>query len=173
MAEYFINSQQLETKIRQSLPSQGGAEPGVDLSASTTIIPIIDLTETAEGSTLRQDLQSAFAFSNITEFNISNATTTIVNTTGYWRVFGNYCGARNASTGSRLQINDGATTKFITDFVIQGSSSFQGPLIVPFDFIVFLGAGDSLEGETSSTTTLLKGSVRQIADINGVLSNPL
>ena len=91
---------------------------------------------------------------------------------GFGSSFGNYCGQRNAATGSRLQINDGSTTKFITDFVIQGTSSFQGPLLVPFDFIIKLQAGDSLEGETSSTTTLLKGSVRQIADLSGNLINP-
>jgi len=173
MAEEFtINSAAIESKINQLLPSQGGFAPGVDFSASTMVIPIVDLTETAEGSSLRQDLQTAFSHGTITEFNISNATTTIVNTTGYWRVFGNYCGQRNAATGSRLQINDGSTTKFITDFVIQGTSSFQGPLLVPFDFIIKLEAGDSLEGETSSTTTLLKGSVRQIADLSGNLVNP-
>lgn len=29
--EYFINSQELETKVRQLLPSQGGAGAGFDL----------------------------------------------------------------------------------------------------------------------------------------------
>ena len=48
--EFFINSQELETKVRQLLPSQGGAGQGFDLSASTQIVPIIDLTESAEGS---------------------------------------------------------------------------------------------------------------------------
>ena len=49
-SEYFINSQELENKVRNLLPSQGGAGAGFDLSASTQIIPIIDLTESAEGS---------------------------------------------------------------------------------------------------------------------------
>ena len=54
--EFFINSQDLESKIRKLLPSQGGAGAGFDLSASTQIIPIIDLTESATGSNLRQDI---------------------------------------------------------------------------------------------------------------------
>ena len=52
--EYFINSQQLESQVRKLLPSQGGIGAGIDLSASTQIIPIVDLTESAEGSSLRQ-----------------------------------------------------------------------------------------------------------------------
>ena len=63
-SEYFINSQELEDKVRNLLPSQGGAGAGFDLSASTQIIPIIDLTESAEGSNIRQDLQTSFSFNN-------------------------------------------------------------------------------------------------------------
>ena len=61
-SEYFINSQELENKVRNLLPSQGGAGAGFDLSASTQIIPIIDLTESAEGSNVRADLQTALSF---------------------------------------------------------------------------------------------------------------
>ena len=61
------------------MPAQGGAGAGFDLSASTQIIPIIDLTESAEGSGLRQDLQSSFSLSSITEFSVNNTTTTLVN----------------------------------------------------------------------------------------------
>ena len=75
--EFFINSQELEDKIRQLLPSQGGKGAGFDLSASTQIVPIIDLTESAEGSNLRQDLQTALSFDSSTTFSVSNTTTTI------------------------------------------------------------------------------------------------
>ena len=54
MAEEFtIKSAQIENKINQLLPSQGGFQPGVDFSASTMVMPIVDLTERAEGSSLR------------------------------------------------------------------------------------------------------------------------
>ena len=82
--EFIIKSTALEDKINQLLPSHGGTGAGVDLSASTTIIPIVDLTECAEGSDVRIDLQTALSHDSITSFNISNATTTIVNTTGYF-----------------------------------------------------------------------------------------
>jgi hypothetical protein len=86
--EFFVKSTTLEDKVRQILPSQGGLGAGFDLSASTQIIPIVDLTESAEGSTLRQDLQSSLSLNSISAHNVANATTTIVNNTGYFRIFG-------------------------------------------------------------------------------------
>ena len=85
--EFIIKSQKLEDKINQLLPSQGGFQAGVDLSASTQVIPIVDLTETAEGSDVRADLQTALSFRTVTAFVVQNANTTIINTTGYFRVF--------------------------------------------------------------------------------------
>ena len=89
--EFIIKSQQLEDKVNQLLPSQGGFQAGVDLSASTTVIPIVDLTETAEGSSLRQDLQTALSFKQQTTNYLQNVTnTTLINTTGYFRLFGHF-----------------------------------------------------------------------------------
>ena len=84
--EFVIKSQAIEDKVNQLLPSQGGFQAGVDFSASTTIIPIVDLTETAEGSALRQDLQKALSFTTATPFSVDNTTSTIINTTGTWRI---------------------------------------------------------------------------------------
>ena len=39
--EFTIKSQQIEDKINQLLPTQGGFQPGVDFSASTMVIPIV------------------------------------------------------------------------------------------------------------------------------------
>ena len=86
--EFTIKSADIEDKINQLLPSQGGFAPGVDFSASTMVVPIVDLTETAEGSALRQDLQTSFGI-NTTFSTVANTTTTIINTTGYYRIFGN------------------------------------------------------------------------------------
>ena len=84
--EFTIKSDLIEDKINQLLPSQGGFQAGVDFSASTMVVPIIDLTETAEGGTTRADLQTALSLTSATSFDVSNTTTTIVNTTGYWRI---------------------------------------------------------------------------------------
>jgi len=171
-SEYFINSQELENKVRDLLPSQGGAGAGFDLSASTQIIPIIDLTESAEGSNVRADLQTSLSFKSITAHSVKNQTTTIINNTGYWRVFGiNSLFVESGGTESHFQLNDGSSTKIIMkyDSITGGAENIQ---ITPYDFIVFLGAGDSLEAVSDDVYSEFNGCSRQIADINGNLVNP-
>lgn len=164
--EFIIKSQGLEDKINQLLPSQGGFAAGVDLSASTTVIPIVDLTETAEGSNLRQDLQSSFGI-NTETYAIFGTNSTILNTTGYFRLFGSYTTVTNATTNlsGNIQITDGTTTKAI----FRGSASNQNNL--PYDFIIFLKAGESCEIACDTNARII-GVARQIADINGNLVNP-
>ena len=176
MAEEFtIKSEQIESKINQLLPSQGGFGAGVDFSASTMVIPIVDLTETAEGSNLRQDLQSSLSLGSVTAYSVSNSTTTLVNTTGYFRVFGT-ANIYQPTTGSNFTVNfdltDGTTTKQILLF-----SQFTGTdpevIINHYDFIVFLQAGDSLRTTTNSTNAVSVGCTRQIADLQGNLVSPV
>ena len=172
--EFTIKSQEIEDKINQLLPSQGGFQPGVDFSASTMVIPIVDLTETAEGSSLRQDLQTSFSLTSITAFDITNTTSTIVNTTGYYRVFGSFNFRNDGGGGivADLSLTDGITTKKILELNTLSSLSndFEHSL---FDFIVKLNAGDSLTGTTDSSNANISGNTRQIADINGNLINPV
>ena len=170
--EFFINSEELETKVRQLLPSQGGAGAGFDLSASTQIIPIIDLTESAEGSGVRADLQSAFSHNNITHSVVTNTTTTLITSTGYWRLAGTSTIAGSSSSiGNRILLNDGATDKATFQHSLAGAS-LNSSQVATFDFIVFLSAGDSIRGEASNSLCFLCITARQIASIDGVLSNP-
>ena len=164
--EYFINSQTLEDKVRNLLPSQGGLGAGQDLSASTQIVPIIDLTESAEGSNVRADLQTALSFDSVSTFVVGNTTTTLISNTGYFRVFGNF--TSNGDNVCKFILNDGATTKDIISFIcVTGTfESFN------FDFIVFLKAGDSLQAQSTTANGQVGGSTRQIADIDGNLVNP-
>ncbi len=164
--EFFVKSDNLESKVRQLLPSQGGLGAGFDLSASTQIIPIVDLTESAEGSDVRADLQTALSFDSLSSFNISNTSTTIINNTGYYRVFGvsNLFG----SGGITFTLTDGATTKDIMQLVASASQF----TITPFDFTVFLGAGDSMSINANTAQARCAGTTRQIADIDGNLVNP-
>ncbi len=173
--EFTINSSAIESKINQLLPSQGGFGAGVDFSASTMVIPIVDLTETAEGSDVRADIQTAFSHSSITSFNVTNATnTTIVSTTGYYRVFGNMSTEESGGAGNvNINVTDGTTSKVILDGDIPSRLTAAGITpIIPFDFIVFLQAGDSLRATASTTYLKVIGCTRQIADISGNLVNP-
>ena len=163
--EYFINNQELENKVRNLLPSQGGAGAGFDLSASTQIIPIIDLTESAEGSNVRADLQTALSLNSQTPFNITNTTTTIINNTGYFRIFGSvYFGN---SGDANFKLTDGVTTKLILNYSSNGTVFNNS-----FDFNVFMEAGESMTIRSTSNNCTVVGSTRQIASIDGILVNP-
>ena len=152
--EFVIKSAALEDKINQLLPSQGGAQAGVDLSASTMVVPVVNLTEAAEGSTLRLDLQTAFSHKTITEFNVANTTTTVINTTGYWRVFGISQNYQSTVNNAQIQINDGTTTKYI--FRVRNSASSNAyDNTYQYDFIVKLEAGESLEMTTTANGAIL------------------
>ena len=165
--EFTINSSNIESKINQLLPSQGGFGAGVDFSASTMVIPIVDLTETAEGSSLRQDLQSSLSLTTITVFNVSNATSTLVATTGYYRCVGTVT-CRNSGFGN-LNLTDGVTTKNIYN-VAPNAVNEAG--VYNYDFIVFIRAGESLTCSSTSGNVIMAGTTRQLADIDGNLVNP-
>lgn len=170
--EFTVKSEIIESKINQLLPSQGGFGAGVDFSASTLIIPTIDLTETAEGSRLRQDLQVAMDFAS--SFNaINNTTTVLVNTTGFFRVFGTSVRGNNAAGNNRIFLSDGFTTKVVFQDSITTNAVSIPPNGLIFDFIVYLRAGDTLSGQSNSTQMDLNVSTRQVADVSGNLTNPL
>lgn len=164
--EFFIKSGSLESKVRQLLPSQGGLGAGFDLSASTQIVPIVDLTESAEGSNFRQDLQRSLSLNSVTAFNITNSTATIINNTGYFRIFGN--AVLKAAGNIQFRITDGVTTKLLISY--NGAASLLDNK--PFDFLVFLEAGHSVTCTSTVGNTEAIGVTRQIADIDGNLTNP-
>ena len=171
--EFTIKSQQIEDKINQLLPSQGGFQAGVDFSASTMVIPIVDLTETAEGSSLRQDLQTSLSHTTATTFNVANTTSTIITTTGYFRIIGTFTSLQEAAatTTSAIILNDGTTLKYI--YTMQQLTKNSDNLIaLNYDFNVFLKAGDSLRIRSPNDSCIFAGSVRQIADLQGNLVNP-
>ena len=159
-----VNSEELQTQIRDLLPSQNGF--GSELQATNVITPIIDLTSTAEGSTLRNDLQTAIAFGSQTEFLANNSTAVVANTVGFFRVFGVASIRGTANTNNLFQMSDGLATKDIwRQFGATGVS-------VEFDFVVWLRPGDSLSAISSTATGHMAGSVRQIADSTGSFVQP-
>lgn len=169
--EFTIKSEAIETKINQLLPTQGGFQPGVDFSASTMVIPIIDLTETAEGSSLRQDLQTAIDL-NVTTYDISNSTaSTIIATTGYYRLFGTMSNTEPLGPYCFVELTSGITSKKI----INSGTSKQVTNVgfVPFisyDIVVKVSAGESITGTSPNTSTRINGIAKQIADLSGNLT---
>lgn len=166
--EFFIKNDTLESKVRELLPSQGGLGQGFDLSASTQIVPIVDLTESAEGSNVRADLQTALSFDTATSFSVRNTTSTIINNTGYFRIFGTAVTfiSTTAVDGS-IVLTDGTTDKKIWSL-----SSFNNQVVTyDYDFNVFCAAGDSVK-IIANNIIQFEGATRQIATIDGTLVNP-
>jgi len=167
-----VTSEALQAEIRRLLPSQQGF--GEDLQASNVITPIIDLTATADGSSLSQSLQQALNHGGATAFLVSNTTTVIANVGGFYRVTGTFSiRTSNASDSTlNLSISDGSTPKVIYGIKLDTLSSPQQS-VNNVDLVVFLTSSDTLSIISSSNTSFATGSIRQIADINGSLVNPV
>ena len=166
-----VTSEALQLKLRQLLPSQQGF--GTDISASDTIIPIIDLTAAAEGSDVPENLQTALAFGSQNAFSVVNTTTTLVNTTGFHRVFGAITyRAASAATNAKFSLTDGVSTKVIYALPAINIGTTDVLITTNVDFVVFIGTGESLTATSNQTYISIDGSTRQIADINGTLVQP-
>lgn len=165
-----VTSEALQARIRTLLPSQIGF--GEDLQASNVILPVIDLTSTAEGSILPQYLQTAINFGG-TAFDANNSTATLANTGGFYRVTAGVVATRTSTVtvSGSLQLNDGATTKKLWAVELVNTSN-AGFISENVDYTIYLNSGDTLTAVSDSATVRFIGSVRQVADINGNLINP-
>ena len=167
-----VNSEALEAQIRDLLPSQNGF--GSELQASNVIMPIIDLTATAQGSGLRADLETAISFDSQTAFEASGSTVVIANTPGFYRITG-FMTVRNASAASRSVIftmTDGSSTKVISG--LEMSADGDGMSVSEsFDFTVFLPASHSISCISDTSGSFCIGSSRQVATVTGTLVNPV
>ena len=164
-----ITSESLESAYRALTPSQSGFTE--DLMASNTIIPVLDLTADAQGTSTPQYLQTALAFGSQTAFEVSNTTSTIANTPGFYRVTGVICATDNVSNvASGFRMTDGATTKQV--YAHFGTGNAVDSVAVGFDLTFFLATGISLVAFSEHGGDYVVGSIRQVADVNGNLVNP-
>lgn len=161
-----VTSEALQATVRRLLPSQKGF--GEDLQASNVILPIVDLTPTAEGSILRQDLQTALDKNVTFTLGASGATTTITSTPGFYSLFTTVknAAASQGNLSALFEINDGLSATTIYKVQLFQNQAFTGDLPV-----IFVNSGETLQVvcETNLTAEI---SSRQIADINGNLQNP-
>ena len=167
-----VNSESLQTQIRDLLPSQNGF--GSELQATNVITPIIDLTAAAGGDTTPQLLQTAISFGGITSFDVENTTSTLLSSTGFYAVDYAITAARASSQDSiaAFSLTDGLATKKIFEFDLQQNANETG-FFLKGEFVVFLAAGESLTCTAgNSNATTIVGSTRQIADIDGNLVYP-
>jgi hypothetical protein len=166
-----VVSEALQATIRRLLPSQNGF--GEDLQAQNVIVPIVDLTPSAEGSALSVDLARSLAFDSQTIFSVENASTVVANTPGFYRIIGT-CAGKTISTGTaaaNIQMSDGLSTKNVWGANFRTTTT-QNTIIIDLDLTVFLSAGDSVTIISPSTEISFKGSIRQVATVTGETVNP-
>jgi hypothetical protein len=167
-----ITSEALEASYRALTPSQAGFSQ--DLMASNTIIPVLDLTSAAEGSSVPEFLQRAMDFASDTKLAVNNSQT-LVNTAGFWQI--NYQISMGSNSGgdeeAHISISDGVTSKKLIDFWVRDNVANPAQSYgVQDTIVVFVNSGDTITSTSTDVDVRVSTSTRQIADVNGVLVNP-
>lgn len=166
-----VTSEALEKKFRDTFPAQGGAELVQDLFASGVIVPVVDFTATAEGSSLRSDLQTAWDFATGT-VQATNTTQTVVNTSGFWKLSIQVSSENQAGNSyAEVAITNGLTSKPVWK-VDYDQVSGNIPISFTFERIVFLEPAQAITATASNFGDVIVN-YRQIADLYGNLKNPL
>lgn len=168
-----VTSESLEARFRQTFTAQGGAELVDDLYASGVIVPIVDFTAAAEGSSLRSDLQTAFDRTS-THIQVAGATNTFVTTTGFWRlqIACHFVTSSVSGINAQIEILDGLGSTTIWQVLESVGTNELPGITAPTELVVFLKSGESLRATSSAANVTLDVTARQIADINGNLKNP-
>ncbi len=170
-----VTDEALEKRFRDTFRAQGGAELVDDLYAQGVIVPVVDFTAAATGQQLGTNLQTAWDFATAA-YQISNATTTVASTAGFYQVDLTWVGfmqKASVSNRMRLEIFDGSTAKQVwaVSSIVAGSSTTtigSGSQ----SFVVFLRSGDILRGVSTATDATLDVWTRQIATVSGDLVDP-
>ena len=167
-----VNSEALQTQIRDLLPSQNGF--GSELQASNVITPIIDLTATAEGSGLPFNLQTSIAFGSQTTFSTVNATDTLINSPGFYRLVGTSTVKQGGGQKlTKFIMSDGLANKDVWTHEVNSGVSGDVLSTVTFDLVFFLRPGDTLSSNSNDLGATIAGSHRQIATGDGTLVQPV
>jgi len=171
---FQFRKEAIEEDLNTNFPSQGQGNPPLYYSLSEVVVPTYSINTVAEGSSLPQNLQTAWDFATGRDF-FTNSSGTIANTPGFWKL--NIACSLTAGSGNdvNIQISDGLTTKTILRFKT-GLASGSGDTVNVFEdnnIVVYLRSGDSLICGTTGTASSLTVSYRQIATVNGELTNPL
>lgn len=167
-----VTDEALEKRFRDTFRAQGGAELVDDLYASGVIVPVVDFTAAATGTSLAQNLQTAWDFTT-GHSTVSSSTDTFISNAGFWKVDLNFL-ARSPSPSQecKIYISDGLTTKVIWEANVPEASTQTNVAAVQDSFVVFLRSGDSLVGTNADSVLKLDVWWRQIATVSGDLIDP-
>lgn len=169
-----ITSESLQAEVRRLLPSQRGF--GTDLEAQNVIVPIVDLTATAEGSALRADLQTAASFGSITNGVLTSPASQIIqNTPGFFKytgVLSVLSSSTPAGNNAFISLSNGLASRKLHELRNNSDGNPEEPQTIYVDGVIFLEPGDDLRIESSGNDAFVSISAWPIADVNGNLINP-
>jgi len=166
-----ITSEALQAEVRRLLPSQRGF--GTDLEAQNVIVPIVDLTPTADGSALREDLQTAASHGSVTSVLTQNASNAVIATPGFYKYDATLSiGTGTAGITAQIGINDGSTVKIIHRLTFSTDTNPEDPDSVRVNGVIFLKTGESIQCVSNGSDALVAFAGWQIADVYGQFTNP-
>lgn len=170
---FQFRKEAIEEDLNSNFPSQGQGNPPLYYSLSEVVVPTYSINQAAEGSTLGENLQTAWDFSTGNAQQSGAGTTTLISNTGFWLVnlTATITYGAGGSTTAQMRINDGIGTKVVWKWEETFPNTDQH-LTLESKNIVFLRSGDSLEINCTAGA-LLTAWYRQIAAVNGDLVNPL
>jgi hypothetical protein len=168
---FQFRKEAIEEDLNSNFPSQGQGNPPLYYSLSEVVVPTYSINNVAEGTSLPQNLQTAWDFSTGSA-QIENTTTNLVANTGFWQIDLVSVFNIGQTTGLQLLLNDGVSTKVIYQTPATGSGT-QTVATESETLVVYLRSGDTLQGKSSHPNDVLSVWYRQIADVNGNLVNPL
>ena len=163
-------SENFQRSFRNRFTSQ--TSMGRDLHVSDVVIPVVDFTPTASGTSLPRELLEASDFTT-TAVGVSGDTE-LVATAGFWRLNFSYTTDTTSDEGFSIFIKETSSgtnyTIFISGNTIVGSTStYQQENII--DFYVFLPIGYTLRANASGNT-FGRVFLKQVADVNGNTTLP-
>lgn len=170
---FQFRKEAIEEDLNSNFPSQGQGNPPLYYSLSEVVVPTYSINNVAEGTSLPQNLQTAWDFS--TGHNtVTNANTTIITNTGFWQVdVAAFISSGGGVASTSIDLSDGLSTKTIWKFSSPAGLSADRFGISDNSFVVFVKSGESVIARSANASDTLNVWYRQIADLNGNLVNPL
>lgn len=175
MANVPFVSEEFQRAFRNTF--QGQVNTGRDLHVSDVVIPVVDFTPTASGTSLPESLRYAknLNSSNITSTGNATAVDLYTNS-GFVRVesYFTVTGASSGASFAQIDMHDKATGTGPTMHFYRLNTASGQSVVYSRDDIVFIPANHKLVyyHDPNSQTSALNMSVTLLADVNGNLVNP-
>lgn len=170
MVDIPFVSENFQRSYRNRFPSQ--TSTGRDLHVSDVVIPVVDFTPTASGTSLPRDLQEAMDFTT-TAVGVSTDTELSSNT-GFYKLNFSFATDITSDEGFSIFLKETSTGTNTTIYVsgntiVAGVNTYQQTNIT--DFYVFIPVGYTLRANASGST-FGRVQLKQIGDVNGNLTLP-